>query len=122
MQIRIPAESIKAMLDKAGCEISQESQEQIVAVKPTNNGRIHIRLKRYAARYSLKERHYWLADIHFEKGLRTRLFESKEVREFVKKHVKPFTKAEPKHESISLTLDGIRALELHKKENGWSTS
>jgi len=82
-----------------------------------DEGRIHIRLKRNAVRYPLKERYYWLADIHFEKGLRPiHLFESREVREFVKKYVKPFTKAEPKHESISLTLDGIKALELHAKE------
>ena len=105
------------MLENAGCQVVAESEEQIVAVKRMTEGRIHIRLKRNAVRNSLKERYYWLADINFEKGLRpTHQFESKEVREFVKKYVKPFTKAEPKHESISLTLDGIKALELHAKE------
>ena len=79
------------MLENARCEVVAESEKQIVAVKRMNDGRIHIRLKRNAVRYSLKERYYWLANIHFEKGLRpTHLFESREVREFVKKYVKPF--------------------------------
>jgi hypothetical protein len=90
MQIRVPHESIKVMLNNAGCEIVHASEKLIVAVKPMNAGRIHIRLKRHAVQYSLSERYYWLADIHFEKGLRpTRLFESREVRVFVERYVKP---------------------------------
>jgi hypothetical protein len=106
------------MLNNAGCEISHESEKQVVAVKRMSYGRIYIRIKRQSVHYAqTPEKHYyWLADIHFQKGFGHRLFDSKEVREFVERYVKPFTRAEPKHESVSLTLDGIKALDLHAKE------
>ncbi len=119
MQIRIRPESIKTILDDAGCEISHESEKQVVAVKRVNYGRIYIRIKRQAVPYALEpeERFYWLADIHFEKGLRPhRLFDSKEVRVFIERYVNPFTDSFPKRDPISLTIDGTRALAIHKKE------
>ncbi len=119
MQIRIPPESIKTMLDNAGCEISHESEKQVMAVKRMNYGRIYIRIKRQAVPYAqtLEKRYYWLADIHFEKGLRPhRLLDSKEVRDFVERYVKPFTDSLPRNDPISLTIDGTKALELHKNE------
>jgi len=117
MQVRIPQDSIRPILDNAECEISQESEKQIAAWKHWKNGRIQIRLRRYTARYTIKEHYYWLANIHFEKGLGSnRTFDSIEVRGFVERFVKPFIAAFHKKEKVSLQIDGSKALKLHEKE------
>lgn len=117
MQVRIPPGSVKALLSNAGCKILRESEKQIAAVKPTNIGRVVIRVKRQSAPYALEERHYWLADIHFERGiLPTPFFDSKEVRDFVKRYVEPFTNPPSKPDVLSLQIDGIESLKLHERE------
>jgi hypothetical protein len=76
MQIKLPPKNIEKMLKNAECEISYRSKNK---------------LKRQRVNYVLKERYYWLANIHFERGTRPqRLFESKEVIKFIKKHVEPY--------------------------------
>lgn len=88
------SENVEMMLKNSEYEIFQESKQQIVATKPFNYGRIHIRLKRKSPPYLLKERYYWLADIHFEKGLRPqKIFDSNEIRQFVDKHIRPYAES-----------------------------
>ena len=90
MQVKVSSEAIESILENAECQISQRSEKQVVALKHMNYGNIRIRFKRKALPYLLEKRNYWLADIHFEKGLRPqRYFDSQEVKDFVKEYVKP---------------------------------
>ena len=92
MQIKLPPKNIEKMLKNAKCEISYRSKNLIVTKKTFDYGRIYIRLKRQTVNYVLKERYYWLANIHFERGTRPqRFFDSNKVIEFVQKYVKPYT-------------------------------
>lgn len=117
MQVRIPSGSVKALLSNAGCKILRESEKQIAAVKPINDGRVVIRVKRQSARYALEERYYWLADIHFERGIRpTPFFDSREVRDFIKLYVEPLTNPPSKPDAISLQINGTESLKLHERE------
>jgi hypothetical protein len=91
MQIKLPPKNIEMMLKNSECEISYRSKNLLVAKKTFDYGMIHIRLKRQKVNYVLKERYYWLANIHFEKGTRPqRLFESNQVIEFIEKYVEPY--------------------------------
>jgi hypothetical protein len=94
MQIKMASENVEPMLKSGEFEISYRSESQIVATKPIDYGRIHMRLKLQSPRYSLQERHYWLANIHFERGLRPqRIFDSNKIKEFVDQYIRPYTKS-----------------------------
>jgi len=91
MQIKLPPKNIEKMLNNVKCEISHWSKNLIVTKKTFDYGRIHIRLKRQRLNYVLKERYYWLANIHFERGTRPqRLFDSNKVIEFIENNVEPY--------------------------------
>ncbi len=88
MQAKIPSELVNPILERAGCEIIHKTERQIVAIKPIGYGTIHIRFKRHELAFG--DSCHWLADIHFERGLRpSRKFDSNEVKQFIEKYVKP---------------------------------
>lgn len=95
MQIKLAPENVEQMLNSGQFKISQRSENQIEATKPFDYGKIHMRLKREKSNYLLQERYHWLANIHFERGLRPqRFFDSKKVHEFAEKYVTPYAKSE----------------------------
>jgi hypothetical protein len=95
MQIKLAPENVEPMLNSGQFKISQRSENQIEATKPFDYGKIHMRLKREKSNYLLQERYHWLANIHFERGLRPqRFFDSKKVYEFAEKYVIPYAKSE----------------------------
>lgn len=91
MQIKLASESVEKMLKRGEFEISYRSENRIEATKPLDYGRIYVRLKREASRYLIQERYHWLANIHWERGLRPqRFFDSKKVHEFAEKYIMPY--------------------------------
>lgn len=94
MQIKLAPENVESMLKSGEFEISQRSENQIEATKSIDYGRIHMRLKRERSQYLLQEHYHWLANIHFERGLRPqRFFDSKKVHEFAEKYVIPYAES-----------------------------
>jgi hypothetical protein len=95
MQIRLAPENLESMLSSGQFDISQRSENQIEATKPVGYGKINMRLKRERSQYLLQEHYHWLANIHFERGLRPqRFFDSKKVHEFAEKFVIPYAESE----------------------------
>ncbi|MGD8545762.1 MAG: hypothetical protein PVH12_06255 [Candidatus Bathyarchaeota archaeon] len=95
MQVKVSLGEIESIIKNSECKISHRSENHVVAFKRMNNGAIHIRFKQKTKPYLLEERSYWLADIHFEKGLRPKCyFDSPEVKDFVKEYVRPFSSSE----------------------------
>ena len=93
MQKRLSAESIESMLGDGHFEISARSEEMIEAFKDFDNGKIHMRLKRENSKHSLKDRFHWIANFHYEHGIRpARIFEFDTVRDFAKKYITPYVK------------------------------
>lgn len=94
MQFKLSSENVQKMLDNGKFEISQQSKGQIVVTKNLDYGRIQMRLKREESRYTIKTHHHWLANIHYEQGLRPqRDFDSKEVQKFAEEYVKPYAES-----------------------------
>jgi hypothetical protein len=92
MQIKLNPEKVDLMLSNGSFDILFKSENQIEAIKPYDFGKIHMRLKREKTRYSLKENYYWVANIHYELGVRpNRYFESQKVQDFVKNFVQPYS-------------------------------
>jgi len=95
VQVKLKPENLEPMLQSGKFEISQRSENQIEAFKPHDYGKIHMRLKREKSRYSIQERYHWIANFHFERGLRPqRFFDSKKVHTFAEKYVIPFAEPE----------------------------
>ena len=93
MQKRLSAESIESMLGDGHFEISARSEEMIEAFKDFDNGKIHLRIKRENSKYSLEDRFFWVANFHYEHGIRpSRIFESYTVQDFAEKYVAPYVK------------------------------
>lgn len=94
--MKLPIEAIDPMLGAGHFKVSARSENMIVAVKSFDGGKIHMRLKRENSKYSLQDHYYWVANFHYEYGIRpARIFESDTVRNFAKKYVTPYVK---KHE------------------------
>lgn len=94
MQIKLPPENVDLMLNEGGFEISCRSENQIEATKSYDYGKVHMILKREKSRYLLQERFHWLANFHFERGLRPqRFFDSKNVIDFAEKYVTPYAES-----------------------------
>ena len=95
MQVKLSPENVELMLQSGEFEVTQRSENQIEAKKPFHYGRIHMRLKREKSRYTLQDRYHWVANIHFERGLRPqRFFDTKKVHEFAEKYVIPYAESE----------------------------
>ena len=95
IQFKLQPEKVTEMLDKGKFKISQRSENQIGATKPLDYGRINVRLKREESKYTIKMHHHWLANIHYEHGLRPqRDFDSKKVQQFAERYLKPYAETE----------------------------
>lgn len=94
MQVKLSPENVEPMLQQGKFKVSYRSENQIVAFKPSNYGKIHMRLRRVKSRYSLEDRFWWVGNFHFEKGLSPQcFFDSQEVQEFAKNYVFSFVKS-----------------------------
>jgi hypothetical protein len=92
MQIKLNPENVDLMLTEGSFDILYRSENQVEAAKPINYGRIHMVLRRLNAPYRLNDNYYWIANFHFEKGLRPqRFFNSHEVQEFAEKYLLSYT-------------------------------
>ena len=90
LQMRLPIEAIDSMLNAGDFKVSWHSENMMEAFKAFNNGKIHMKLKRENSKYSLKDRFYWVANFHYEHGIRpARTFESDLIRDFAEKYIIP---------------------------------
>jgi hypothetical protein len=79
------------MLQNGKFKVSYRSENQIEAFKAFNHGRIHLRIRREKARYFIRQKYHWIANFHFEIGLRPkRYFDSPKVHEFSERYVTPY--------------------------------
>ena len=93
MQIRVTIEGVDPMLGAGHFEVSARSENMIEAFKDFDNGKIQMRLKRENSKHSLKDRFHWIANFHYEHGIRpARIFEFDTVRDFAKKYITPYVK------------------------------
>jgi hypothetical protein len=94
VQVKLSPKNVEPMIKSGKFEITQRSENQIEAEKSFDYGRIHMILKREKSRYTLTDRYHWVANVHFEKGLRPqRFFDSKKVHEFAEKYVIPYAES-----------------------------
>jgi len=91
LQMRLPIEAVKPMLEEGDFQVYTLSENMIEAFKSYDNGKIHMRMKRENSKYSLEDHFFWVANFHFEHGIRpARIFESDLVRDFAEKYVIPY--------------------------------
>ena len=90
LQIKLSTEAVEPILEKGDFQVSARSENMIEAFKTIDSGKIHMRLKRENSKYSLKDRFYWVANFHYEHGIRpARIFESDIIRDFAEKYIIP---------------------------------
>jgi len=88
LQMRLPIEAVEPMLEKGDYNVSARSENMIEAFKDFDDGKIHMKLKLENSKYSLEDHFYWVANFHYQYGIRpARIFESDIVRDFAEKYL-----------------------------------